>query len=416
VVLTNGGGAGVLAADALERGGGVLTTLSPKTQAALRHGLAPSAAVGNPVDILGDATAAAYGASLAALLAAPEAQAVLVLNCPTAVTDSGEAADAVVAASRSTEKILMAAWLGETSVAEGRRKLNAAGIPAYASPEAAVRAFRRMAEAHRLREVQLRPLASADAVDDVAAARAVVQAAQAAGRTSLDPLEAQAVLRAYGMPILETRRAATATAAGDAAADLGPVALKILSRDITHKSDVGGVRLGLVGRGQVMRAARAMQARVRAARGAWRGGGGAARPHARLEGFLVQAMADRPQAQEVLAGLIRDPTFGPVVVVGHGGVAVEVLADRALALPPLDLALARDLVGRTRVARLLAGYRDRPPADLDAMAHVLVALGRLAADLPEVSELDLNPVLCDAQGVLAVDARIALSAAPRQAQ
>ena len=134
----------------------------------------------------------------------------------------------------------------------------------------------------------------------------------------------------------------------------------------------------------------------------------AARPDAHLDGFLLQPMVSRPKAQEILAGLVRDPTFGPVIVVGHGGVAVEVLADRALALPPLNRTLARDLIGRTRVARLLGGFRDRPAADLDALADVLVALGRIATDLPQIAELDLNPMLCDANGALALDARIAV--------
>jgi acetyltransferase len=157
------------------------------------------------------------------------------------------------------------------------------------------------------------------------------------------------------------------------------------------------VQLGLRGRVRTERAAQAMLAHVRAAC-----------PTARLDGFLVQPMIARPGAQEVLAGIVRDPTFGPVVMVGHGGTAVEVLADRALGLPPLNRALAREMISRTRVSRLLAGYRDKRPADLDALADVLIALARLATDLPEVAELDLNPVLCDADGALALDARIAL--------
>jgi len=401
-VLTNGGGAGVLAADALERAGGRLTVLSSETQAALRRQLPGNAAVGNPIDILGDAPPALYAASLSILLAAPEVEAVLVLNCPTAVTDSGAAADAVITAAHATtapHKPLLAAWLGEASVAEGRRQLNAAAIPAFASPEAAVRASTRLSEVRRLRAQLLEAPDANDTDDDPMAARAVVAAALAAGRTALEPLEVQAVLKAYGAPVLETQVAATPAAAGAMATALhSPVALKIVSPDISHKSDVGGVRLGLQGREPVEQAARAMQARLRASH-----------PQARLEGFLVQPIAARPQAHEVLAGLVRDPTFGPVVVVGDGGVAVEVRADRALALPPLNLTLARDLIARTRISRLLAGYRNRPPADLDALARLLAALGRLAGDIPEIVELDLNPVLCDAAGVLALDARIAVA-------
>jgi acetyltransferase len=186
------------------------------------------------------------------------------------------------------------------------------------------------------------------------------------------------------------------------------VALKILSRDISHKSDVGGVALGLPDGAAVEAAAGAMLQRV-----------AVARPEARLDGFVVQPMLVRPEAQEVLAGLTRDPAFGPVVVVGHGGVAVEVLADRALGLPPFGRAEAQAMIAATRVSRLLAGYRNHPRADLDALCDLLRRLGRLALELPEVAELDLNPVLCDAEGLVALDARVALrprAAVPAPAQ
>lgn len=400
-ILTNGGGAGVLAVDALERAGGTLATLSAETRAALAAALPASAACGNPVDILGDAGPDRYAHSLATLLAAPEVEAVLTLNCPTAVADSGAAADAVIAARQGSaaRKPLLAAWLGETHVAEARRRLAAAGIANFTGPETAVRAFAQQAEAQALYESLVETPDAVEAPADADVARAIVAAALAEGRSALEPDEVARVLNAYGLPYVETRIVAGPAEAGAAADALGgPVALKILSRDIPHKSDAGGVALGLAGAQAVAHAAREMLDRI-----------GAARPTARLEGFIVQPMVARPKAQEMLAGLVRDPTFGPVVVVGHGGVAVEVLADRALGLPPLDHALARQMVGRTRVARLLAGYRDRPAADLDALAEVLIAIGRLACDVPEVAELDLNPVLCDASGALALDARIAVA-------
>lgn len=400
-ILTNGGGAGVLAVDALERCGGRLTRLSPATEAALR-GIAPAhASTANPVDILGDAGPDLYARSLAVMLAAPEVEAVLAINCPTAVADSGLAAEAVVAAATAAEprgKPVLAAWLGDANVAEARAKLTAAAVPSFLTAEAAVRSFARLDEARRLRE-RLLEAPDADAgAGDPAQAQRIVAAALAEGRASLEPLEVQGLLQAYGVPVLAAHVAHTPAEVGEIAAALGGrVALKILSRDISHKSDVGGVELGLSGRARTESAAQAMLARI-----------AAARPHARLDGFTVQPLLARPMAQEVLAGVVRDPTFGPVVVVGHGGVAVEVLADRAVGLPPLNASLARDMIGRTRVSRLLGGFRDRPAADLDALARVLVALGRLAADLPEVAELDLNPLLCDAEGVIAVDARVAV--------
>lgn len=399
-ILTNGGGAGVLAVDALSRAGGVLTTLSPATQAALRALMPASGACGNPVDILGDAGPDLYRGALDVLLAAPEVEAVLTINCPTAVADSGQAAEAVIAAvaAQASPKPVLAAWLGEASVATARAVLGAARTPVYESPEAAVRAFMQIGAARDLRRQLAEAPDGSEGAGDAPAVRAIVAKALDAGRTALEPMEVQAVLAAYGVPIVQTRIGLTHADAGAAAAAAGgPVALKILSPQLTHKSDVGGVQLGLTGAVATESAAQAMLSRLQSLR-----------PDARLDGFLIQPMIDRPKAVEILAGVVRDPTFGPVVVVGHGGVAVEVLADRALALPPLNATLARDMIARTHVARLLAGYRDRPAADLDALSRVLVALGRLVLDVPEISELDLNPVLCDADGVIAVDARIAI--------
>jgi len=403
-ILTNGGGAGVLAVDALERVGGQLTVLSAETQNTLRALSPAHSACANPVDILGDAAPDLYARSLASLLAAPEVEAVLVINCPTAVADSGLAAEAVIAARAAdpAHKPLLAAWLGEPSVAPGRAKLAAAGVATYPTQDAAVRAFSRLGEAQGVHKQLLEAPDGTDGEVAPDAARAIVARALAQGRPALDPMEVQGVLRAYGLATADAWLAPTPEAAGKAAEAVGlddPVALKIQSPDISHKSDVGGVQLGLRGRAQTEAAAQAMLSRL-----------AVIRPDARLEGFLVQPMISRPKAQEILAGLVRDPTFGPVIVVGHGGVSVEVVADRALGLPPLNATLARDMIARTRVSRLLAGYRDRPAADLDALAGVLVALGRLAVDLPEIAELDLNPVLCDEQGALVLDARIAVRA------
>jgi acetyltransferase len=221
------------------------------------------------------------------------------------------------------------------------------------------------------------------------------------GRTWLSELEAKAVLQAYGIPVA---RSVAVAASEDAAAAAGreigfPVVLKILSRDITHKSDVGGVALGLRNEAELREAARAMLARVREAR-----------PDARLQGLSVQAMIERPRAEELIVGANLDSVFGPVLLFGQGGVAVEVVGDRAIALPPLNEALARELVSRTRVAKLLAGYRDRPAARVDAVIGVLTAVSALLADLAEVTEIDINPLLADDAGVVALDARIRVAA------
>ncbi len=231
---------------------------------------------------------------------------------------------------------------------------------------------------------------------DAAAARQVIAGALAAGREWLDEAEVRRLLTAYGIPLAESRAVADTDEAVAAAQDVGfPVALKIRSPEITHKSDVGGVALELRSAAEVGEAARAMLERVRSLR-----------PQARIDGFLVQRMVRRPQAHELIVGLSVDAVFGPVVLFGQGGTAVEVVGDRAVGLPPLNMALASEMVSRTRVARLLAGYRDRPAADREAVCASLLKISQMACDLAEVCEIDINPLLADAQGVVALDARI----------
>ena len=246
------------------------------------------------------------------------------------------------------------------------------------------------------------PPARSDAFDpDNAAAQRVIATALAAGRSWLDPDETDAVLTAYGVPLLSARWACHPDEAASVAAEIGlPVALKICSPEIAHKSDVGGVALNLGNSDRVRQEAIAMLERV-----------GRARPGARLEGFIIQSMVSRPGAVELLAGLVEDPVFGPLVAFGQGGSAVEIVRDTSLELPPLNALLARRLMARTRVWQLLQGYRRKPPADIEALIEVLVRLGQLAADHPEIRELDLNPLLADAAGVVAVDARLRVAPA-----
>lgn len=397
-ILTNGGGAGVLTVDALDLLGERACELSSDTIAALDRVAPPNWSRRNPVDILGDARPETFGAALEVLLSAPEVDAVIVLNCPTAVADSAQAASAVASAAKARPgKVVLTAWLGGEAMSEARRRLAAANLPAYATPEEACRTYALLARARRNRELLVHAPAAAKTPPNPQAARQIVANAMAEGRTVLTDPETRSVLQAYGVPVIESRQVRTPEEAGAAAEALGgPVALKILSRQISHKSDVGGVALDLLAP-EVAAAARRMKDTVRAMR-----------PDAAIEGFTVEPMVRRPEAQEILAGVVQDPTFGPVIMVGHGGVAVEVLADRALGLPPLNEALAREMIANTRVSRLLAGYRRRRPADLRSLSRVLVALGQLAADLPQITELDVNPLLCDADGVLAVDGRIGL--------
>lgn len=404
-IVSNGGGAGVLAVDALEARGGHLAEFASTTIDALAAALPPAWSKGDPVDILGDAGPERYEAALAAVLCDRAADAVLAINCPTAVTDSTAAAEAVVRtvqAHRGRAAVLTA-WLGEAAARKARALFAAARIPTHETPDEAVRAFMHLADhARNQRLLMETPAKGADQSVDRASAQAVVGAALAAGRTVLSDVEAKTVLGAYGVPVVATEVASTPREAAETARRLGgPVALKILSPDLTHKSDVGGVILGLEA-SAVEAAGQAMLARV-----------AKAAPQAVLTGFLVQPMVERPRAQELIAGIATDPTFGPIVLFGAGGTAVEVLADRQVGLPPLNEHLALDMIERTRVGKLLRGYRDRPAADKAAIADVLIRLSALAVDVPAIAELDINPLLADEAGVLALDARIRVDPGPR---
>ena len=247
----------------------------------------------------------------------------------------------------------------------------------------------------------------AEFAPDIAGAREIVAAALADGRQWLDPVEIKRLFEAYEIPMVPTFAAADAEQAVAHAQALfaqgATVVLKIMSRDIVHKSDVGGVVLNLTTADAVRKATAEILARAKALR-----------PDARIAGVIVQAMVVRPKARELIVGLADDPTFGTVIVFGRGGTAVEVINDKALALPPLDLQLARDLIERTRVSRLLRAYRDVPAVKQDAVAMVLVKLAQMAADIPEIRELDINPLLADETGVLAVDARVAVGQVERK--
>jgi acetyltransferase len=397
-IITNGGGPGVMATDALVGSTGRLARLADDTVHRLDQVLPATWSRANPVDIIGDAPAARYLAALEILLTDSQWDALLFIHAPTAVVPSADIARAILPLAASGPRNVIACWLGGDALAEARHMFSAAGIPTYDTPEEAVAGFMQIVQYRRSQEllVQVPPAAPAGSGSDRARAQALVQATLDDGRDMLTEPEAKALLEAYGIPIVATGVAADAGEAVALAERIGfPVALKVLSPDITHKTEVGGVVLDLDTPQAVRDAVLAMQQRVQALQ-----------PQARLRGFAVQAMARRPQAHELIVGASCDPVFGPVILFGQGGIAVEVTADHAVALPPLNMALARELVSRTRVARLLAGYRNRPPASMDAICDVLIRVSHLVADLPGVLELDINPLLADSAGVLALDARV----------
>jgi acetyltransferase len=407
MILTNGGGIGVLALDRLADFGGTAAELSAATLAKLDAVLPPTWSRSNPVDIIGDADADRYAAALDALLAAPDSDALLVLNVPTALASAQETATRMaqsVAAYRACvfgARPVFAVWVGEDDTTAG--VFDAARIPHYRTETDAVRGFMHLVRYREAQEALMEapPSLPEHFIRADATAHEVVERALADKRGWLDPLEVARVFAAYGIPIAPVALARTPDEAAAAAAPLlasSAVAVKIFSHDIVHKSDVGGVRLNLASAAAVRRAAAAIMARARAAR-----------PDARIEGVIVQSMVARPKARELLVGLADDPTFGPVVAFGWGGTAVATIDDKALALPPLDLNLAHDLIARTRVARLLGAYRNVPAAREEEVALVLVKIAQLAADIPEIRELDINPLLADDAGVIAVDARVAIA-------
>jgi acetyltransferase len=413
-MLTNGGGIGVLAVDRLVELGGIPATIVPATREKLDAVLPRTWSGSNPVDIVGDADAARYAAALEVLLADPGNDAILVMNVQTAIAAASDIAATVTGLvstyrqqHRRAAKPVLAVWVGadQTTV----ELLSGAGIPNYPTEDDAVRGFMYLVQ-HRdvvAELAQVPPAMPSEFAPDTDAARAIVAAALADGRRWLDPVEIKRLLEAYEIPMVPTFAAADAEQAVARASELfaqgATVVLKIMSRDIVHKSDVGGVVLNLTSPDAVGAATVDIIAKAKALR-----------PEARISGVIVQAMVVRPKARELILGLADDPTFGTVIVFGRGGTAVEVINDKALALPPLDLPLARDLIGRTRVSRLLRGYRDVPAAKPDAVPMVLVKLAQMAADIPEIRELDINPLLADENGVLAVDARVAVGQVARK--
>jgi acetyltransferase len=404
-LITNGGGIGILATDALVAKRCKLATLSPETVGKLDKLLPPCWSHGNPVDIIGDARGSRYAAVLQAVAGDPGVDALLVLNCPTAVASSVEAADAV-ASSVTNEtgpargKPVIACWIGDHAAAEARDRLSRAGVPTFATPEQAVDGFSYLLQYQRNR-AQLAEVGGSQAATtsvDLEAAHHVLRPALERGQEWLDEVDSKKLLTAYSIPVAGTKIAMTPQRVAEIASETRhPVVLKIRSPDITHKSDVGGVAVDLDSPWEAMAAAEAMLARIRAAK-----------PAARIEGFVVEEWVKRPGSVELIAGLASDPTFGPIVLFGQGGIAVKEIDDTAVALPPLGKASAADLISRTRVSRLIDRYRNHPAADLGAIENVLIRLSRIAADHPEVAELDINPLLADQNGVIALDARIRL--------
>lgn len=394
-VLTNSGGPGILAADALEANGMEVAELDSATVARLKPLFPEEASLRNPLDMIASATPSGYRTALEVLLSDPGIDSVLSIFVPPLGVRQEDVAEAIVAATAGhPEKTVLGVLMGRKGLPEGRAELHAVSIPAYIFPESAARAVQAMC---RYREWRERPHAPVESLTvDRAAGAVLLERASAEGRSRLDELESLELLQAYGIPTAPAVLATSAAAAAAAGDSIGyPLVLKIVAPAIVHKTEVGGVEVGIDS---------AVEAR--AAFDRIIGGARKAHPGTVISGVLVQKMM--PGGRELIVGMSRDPLVGPLLMFGLGGILVEVLGDVVFRLAPVNRLEARDMLRSIRGVRLLQGVRGAPPADLPALEDILIRVGRLAADFPAIAELDLNPVLAFGDGAVAVDARVML--------
>lgn len=403
-IVTNGDGPGVLAADAVADNELVLAGLSAETIAALDGVLPPTWSRGNPVDVMRDADAARFARTLEIVLADPGNDGVLLLFAPTIALGAEETARALLPVAQASEKPVISAWLGGDDARRGRALFDAAGMATATSPERGVEAFSYLSKFVRGRQMRLQvpPPQVAEFDTEAAEARRIIERASGAGHATLDERASKALLAAFGIDTARTRLAASAEEAVALAEEIGfPVALKLSAAGVLHKTDVGGVILSVMNAREVAHGFDLIRSRC-AERA----------PNAKFLGVLVQQMIVRPNGRELLVGMARDAAFGPVISFGMGGIAVEVLRDAAVALPPLNRFLARELISRTRVAQMLERFRGKPAVDIEVLIDVLLKVSDIACELPCVQELDINPLLVDENGAVALDARVVLGDGP----
>ena len=399
-IVTNAGGPGVLATDALIMGGGELAELTPTTMEAYNAVLPATWSHNNPVDIIGDASPERYAKALQIAANDPNSDGMLVILTPQAMTDPTQIAEQLKPLAKQEGKPVLASWMGGVDVAAGEAILNRANIPTFPYPDTAARAFNYMWQySYNLKGLYETPSISEESADwspDRKLVDQIIQKSRGEGRTVLTEFESKQVLAAYGIPIARTIIAVDAEAAATAAGEIGyPVVLKLYSETITHKTDVGGVQLNLGDAAAVKKAFEAIQASVAAKVGA-----------AHFQGVTVQPMVKLKDAYELIIGSSLDPQFGPVLLFGTGGQLVEVFKDRALALPPLNTTLARRMMEQTKIYKALKGVRGRKPVDLAALEVLLVRFSSLVAEQRWIKEIDINPLLASPDGLIALDARV----------
>ncbi len=402
LIVTNAGGPGILAADTAEKLGVTLAEVTPELRQRLVGHLPPTAALGNPVDVIGDARADRYRDVLSVVCDAPSVDSVLVLLTPQAMTEATETARAVVEAFSGSRKTVFASFMGEVSVREARKILSAGGVPNYPFPERAVRALRAMHRYRRLCQAS-EPEDSAPPAADDAAAGTAIRAALAAGRRTMGEEDSRAVMEAYGFSFPKHGFARTSAEASRVFEAVGaPAVMKIVSPDVLHKTDVGGVRLNL---GSPEEAARAFVEITSSVRRKM--------PAAWIEGVSIQEMVTG--GRELILGMSRDPQFGPLLMFGVGGISVEVLKDVSFRVAPVSRGDAREMVREIRAYPLLSAFRGAEPMDEEAIVDGLLRISRLSVDFPEIQELDINPVMVlpRGRGLRAIDCRMAVAEATR---
>jgi acetyltransferase len=403
-VVTNGGGPGVMAADLAADLELPLAELAPATIEKLREALPSNWSHGNPVDLIGDADSARYRAAVSACLADDGVDGLLAILTPQAMTDAEDVARAVAESAHGSSKPLIACWMGEAHVASARKILADARIPTFRTPDPAVEMFAHVSAFYRNQQALLQtpgPVARGSE-PDLRGARMLADSVLADRRKVMTEMESKALLAAFHVPIAKTAIARSAHEAMLLAEEFGfPVAMKIDSPDITHKSDVGGVRLNV---GDATAARSAYEDIVEQVK--------RKRPGARVNGIAIEPMIVRPHGRELMVGVKRDSVFGPAITFGAGGTAVEVHRDRSVALPPLNAFLVAEMVRATRVSKLLGAFRNMPPADMKALEAVLLRVSEMVCELPAIEELDVNPLIVDEAGAIVADARVVVREVP----
>ncbi len=401
-ILSNGGGPAFMARDILVSQGGRLAQLSPETLQELSSSSEESITGTNPIRLMDHASSETYSQCLESLLKDQEVDAVMVIHVPSAFTSSQDIAGAIVNSIGRSRKNIFTVWLGEANTSQPRRIFGLAGIPTYETPDQAANLFMDMVRYRRNQEALMETPETVpkEFTPDMSTARAIVRTALQEGRQQLAQSETKELLACYAIPVVESRIAQGLEDAELLAGELGyPVALKILSPDIPGKEEVGGVSLDLESAEDLRKSGRSMISRVRKLH-----------PGANIEGFIVQKMARRPGARELLAGVVTDPLFGPLILFGQGGTAAKVLKDLAVGLPPLNMSLAKELIQRTRIHKLLEEHGGQSGVHMESLRLVLVQLSQLIIDVPEICKMDIDPLLADADGVLAVDSHIEVRA------